>query len=287
MRVEEIMDVQAVPIHENTTLDEIGLLVVRNRTSDFPVVNTDYEFRGMVYEQNLLKALYRDGNIEKLEGIRDFMDLDPAVKKITAGQIMTCSVKTLSAEESIVRAGATLLLEKQHLAAVLRGTRLAGIVTQSRIFEELMKGFEKCSASEKSVKEGEQKGKNEEGPEMRFFERTPLELPFAYKLIKDPNGKVIASDGKIGKTMDASAGGLMVLIQEGLPADAVLDIAMDLYQNDQPVRMVCRVVRCVPSKTPGFFQAGIMYVSVAPEERRRINRYLADLIQKKKAQPDS
>jgi len=77
-------------------------------------------------------------------------------------------------------------------------------------------------------------------------------------------------EGKIARTLNVSAGGLLILTKEALSPGQSLNVALDIYQNDQPIRMVCRIVRCLPSQQPGAYEVGLMFVAIGIDERRRL-----------------
>ncbi len=282
MRLAEIMNTQAVTVFEGTELEEIVALISENGVTDFAVVNANYDFQGMIYESDLLRVLYPGMDTKKIENINELEDLGgarPGIWKTKAGELMTRKVRTFSVSDSTVRTGAVLLLENIRIAPVLEGRRLAGTVTQSHVFEQLIQKFEKTEIPEEETLPQEQKKESQAGggADRRFFRRVPFVVPMAYKIIKNSQGQAVASEGKIGKTVDASAGGVMALVEEALPLQSLLQVALDFYRNEQPVRLMCRVVRCLPAPESGFFRAGLMYLSISPEERRRMNRYLDDI----------
>ena len=106
----------------------------------------------------------------------------------------------------------------------------------------------------------------------RFFKRTRLEVSVAYKLIRgDGQGQ---PGGMIAQTINVSAGGLLILTKEPLPLNETLNVALDIYQNNKPIRMICRIVRCQPSKNEGSFEVGLMFVLLGIEERRRLKEHV-------------
>lgn len=285
MYLDEIMDTQATTLSEQTPLEEIVGIVQKAKTCDFPVVDANYNFRGMLYERDLLKVFYEGITPEKqgsLKEISDLRNLSTEMHKITAGQIMTSPVKTFSSEELIVRAGAMILFENLKIVPVVQGTRLVGMITPARIFSEINRQFE----VQWSRKEGSEE-KQISGADKRFFERIAFKVPMAYKVFKTAEGVATVGSGKIGSTVDASAGGLMGLVQENIPLNTELQVALDLYRNDEPVRMLCRVVRCLPAKEPGFYNLGLMFLSISPEERRRMNKYLERISGGQKSGPET
>jgi len=116
------------------------------------------------------------------------------------------------------------------------------------------------------------KPESEDLQNKRFFGRASLGVSVAYKLIlRDGQGQ---PKGMIAQTINVSAGGLLILTKEPLPLNESLNVALDLYQNNQPIRMICRIVRCLPSKNEGSFEVGLMFVSMGVDERRRLQAHI-------------
>lgn len=117
--------------------------------------------------------------------------------------------------------------------------------------------------------------KNSSETNLRFFQRAPLSVPIAYKVLRNAKNQPVVCEGQMGLTMDVSAAGMKILTREELALNTIAQIALDFYANDQPFIIDCRVVRCIPSKEKGFFELGLMYLSISAEERRRMNAYVA------------
>ena len=114
--------------------------------------------------------------------------------------------------------------------------------------------------------------------DQRFFPRASLVIPAAYKILKDAQGNPVNLDIKMSETADVSAVGMRLRVKEEVVLNSLVQVALDFYRNDQPIRIDCLVVRCTPSKEAGTFDAGLMFVNISNEERRKMNSYVTQAL---------
>jgi len=285
------MSRNVVAVDESASVGEIMMLIRRHQVKDFPVINSDSNFQGIVYETDILKVLYDgpDTHLIDFQDRKQVENLASRCGKLRAGDIMTRGVISLSPEDPIMRVGARMLLEKLSKLPVLQDDRVVGMVTQSDIFAAIVDHVTAASKDEKTepsepVSEPEVKeeavkpsppkaavAKPKDGREKRFFRRVDMAIPVAYK----PTEAGRPHSGKLGKTVNVSAGGLLMEVPEPIRESSLIEVALDLYQNGQPIKSTCRVVRCMPSPgNPNVLYAGLMYLAMDVTERKRIIAYL-------------
>lgn len=270
MIAREVMDTNVVTVSEKATLEEVFEIAHVQRTGDFVVVDASANYCGMLFETELLHKLHSE--TEKISVLRnvDFQKiLHEELREIPVREFMNTRFRPFGPEETIERMAERMLFEKTtKMAVVDQGTKVIGSVSLSRILSNLMTKLAKENPVERSgCTKPVDDAKNK-----RFFQRVPFKAPVAYRLVSDDKQK--APEGRIAQTINISAGGLLILTEENLPMARNVNIALDLYQNNQPLRMVCHIVRCLPSKKEGCFEAGLLFVSIGVEERRRIEEHL-------------
>lgn len=120
------------------------------------------------------------------------------------------------------------------------------------------------------------------GPESdyRFFPRVKIKMPVAYKILEDEKQQKVNHAGQVGETVDYSAAGLSLLTQEQLPIGALTQLALDFFQNNQPIILKGRVVRCVPASETENFRSGFVIMFLTPDDRRKMHQYIQTLIGK-------
>lgn len=279
MIVRDIMDQNIVAVNEKATVRDIMVLIRKSNITDFPVIDDDGGLKGVVYERDLLHLFY-DG----AQGGTPPSGIDDAgIEKIvqnSAGMsvldIMTRNVEPVAEEDALQHVGARMLFQKVPKLPVVKDREVVGMVSQSRIFAQVI-GF--YTDRQEADKAGAQVAPPPApqpaytgGKERRFFRRVDMLLPIAYKASgRDGHSE---GEGRIGQTLNVSAGGLLIQIKEMLQIGVLLDIAVDLYQNGHPIISTCRVVRSIASREPGSYQVGLMFLAMSVSERKRILEYL-------------
>lgn len=273
MIAKDIMDSKIVTVNEKATLEEVFEMARTHRTADFVVVDSDLNYRGMLFEAELLNRLYRE--TEKLTPASDIQlhqILKEDLRRMPIREFMNARVRAFPPSETLERMAERMLFEKMSKMAVVDfGAKVVGVVSLSTILSNLINQLAKqnlfgMGRAESGCHEVE------EAKNKRFFQRVPFAAPVAYRLVQE--NKREAPEGKIAQTINVSAGGLLILTKEKLSPDHTLNVALDLYQNNQPLRMVCRIVRCLPSKQEGCFEVGLMFLAIGIDERRQLEEHL-------------
>lgn len=277
MIAKDIMDPNFVTVNEQETLEKVFAVARVHRIGDLVVVDSSADYRGMLFEAELLDQLYRETKkIGTSRNIEFHKILNEEIRHMPVRRFMNTGFLPFTPEETLEHMAERMLFEKMpRMAVVDQGMRVVGSISLSRILSGLM---EQRLAQEADARKGPAApGKNatdeiETAQNKRFFQRMPFSAPLAYRL--SCADKKEASGGKIAQTINISAGGLLVLTEEKLVPNNDLHVALDLYQNNQPIRMICRIVRCLPASRPGYFEVGLMFVAIGIEERRRLDEHL-------------
>lgn len=277
MIAKEIMDSKIVTVNENATVEEVFEMERVHKTTDFVVVDSDLNYCGMLFETELLNKLHDE--TEKISASRnvDFQKiLNEDLRKILVREFMTSDLRPFAPQETIERMAERMLFERTPKMAIVDfGAKVVGSVSLSKVLSSLMEQLAKQNpAKPDGVSVSAQSGKSqvENAQNKRFFQRVPFVAPVAYRLVH--GDKQEAPEGRIAQTINISAGGLLILTQEKLSSGHTVNVALDLYQNNKPLRMVCRIVRCLPSKKEGCFEVGLMFITIGIDERRRLEEHL-------------
>lgn len=279
MLVRDIMDRNIVAVSEKATIRDIMVLIRKSNITDFPIVDDESRLKGVVYERDLLHLFYNGVEGEAPAGKIDTTGIEKIVQN-SAGMsildIMTRNVATVTEEEPLPQVGARMLFQKLPKLPVVKGEEVVGMISQSRVFAQVIGYYSDREQAEKAGASAPPAPAPQPvftgGRERRFFRRVDMTLPIAYK----PSGRDGHSEGegRIGQTINVSAGGLLIQVKEVLQIGLLMDIAVDLYQNGHPIISTCRVVRCAAAKEAGSYQVGLMFIAMSVSERKRIMEYL-------------
>jgi len=163
MQARDVMTSTVITVTPETTVRELAQLLVRHRISAAPVVDDDQHVIGMVSEGDLLHRSETDTDIKpgrqswwlKMIGADGAADYVKANAR-TVGEIM--SREPVCVTEDTALAEIASVLESHHIkrVPVLRGGRLAGIVSRSNLVQALasaaVEAAAPASASEKDIR---------------------------------------------------------------------------------------------------------------------------------------
>ncbi len=273
MKAQDLLEADVETLSEDATLQEVFALIRRHKNADYPVVDSSMNYRGMLFETELLANLYGEAEKKKSEYFDvNFMErVNADFRKKLVRDIMNSKVRAFGPHELIERVGAVMLFEKAPKVAVVDQGKVIGVVSLSRILSSLMEEFSSKNVGKPdAIADAPAMDYPPEDPRnKRFFKRTQVSVAVAYRSSFE-EGKGSSSEGKIAKTINVSAGGLLILTKEILMTGQSLNVALDIYQNNQPIRIVCRIVRCLPSQQQGAYEVGLMFVAIGIDERRRL-----------------
>lgn len=277
MKIFDIMDPHMVTVAGTATIKELMALVMRHGHTDFPVVDHNGSFLGMVTEKGILHVLYPDArsrpaNITEPAFVREIL---ARYDHTRVSDIMVPDVQPLDADAAIMSAAPRIMLGGIPRIPVFKTGHLVGMVSQVRLFAEIMEEFaahppEPDSAALKLP------GAKPSSPEMtseqerRFFRRVNIQIPVAYR----PTHVQAEGAGKLGTSVNISGGGLLLSTPEKIPLEMLLDVAFDLFNNGHPFKVTARVVRCLKGPEEGTFQIGLLFLDLSPEDRVKIIEHL-------------
>jgi CBS domain-containing protein len=145
MKVSDVMTVDVVSVRQGTPFKEIAAALVDEGISAVPVLDEDGFVIGIVSEADLLAKMAYPG--ERRQGLHTLVDvlagrdlrwLDKS-QGLTAGDVMTPSVFTVSADDDLHVVARKMLEHEMKRMVVVKSGRLAGMVSRSdlmRLFVE-------------------------------------------------------------------------------------------------------------------------------------------------------
>jgi len=272
----EIMDASVVTLRRDTTLAEIYAVMNQYRQTDFPVVDADLQLVGMLYEENILKALndsfqVTDGNLpEFAEAVRHAA----RISNLRAEEIMTPDMVWVSTETDIAKIAAVMGEKKVRCLPIYGNGHVLGVVSERAIFMELLKqGLELKKIPDSGYRAALKK--TQAITERRRYARKPVSFKLAYKMT-DAHGSSALQQGRIAKCMNLSPGGMLVYASEACKEDDILDLAFEIPSSGTLVRRLARVTRSVPAADSGF-QVGLMFLALSVQEITELFRFLKTL----------
>jgi len=287
--VGDIMSTEVITVREETTFKELFALMRRYHLKEFPVVDSDYHLKGMVYEKDVLNNLLVKTEDNTPDAARQTA-LEEAVEDAQGKciqDIMTKEVLTTTPCVTIMQAGSQMLTHSINILPVVKDGRMVGMVSQGLIFMEIMRI---CGTPEASPETGTAakplspnniysepivpSTQDPQRGEKRLYDRHRTNVVVAYKLnsISDPASTHKA--GSLAQAQNVSIGGLLLITQGHLPEGAVLDLAFDLSDDNHPIRRMGRITRSVITQDPGQYEIGVMFLAMTVAEVNQIQSYL-------------
>jgi len=148
MKVKEIMTKKVVTVEENTPVSKVAELLFKHGFTGMPVVNKKKKVLGIVTESDLIMQearLHLPSYLQILDSIlylespRKMEDELKKILALTAKDLMTTPVYTISPEDSVENL-ATLIKDKHiNPVPVVKGGKLAGIVSRADLVKLLAK----------------------------------------------------------------------------------------------------------------------------------------------------
>lgn len=276
MRAAELMDASVVTLRRDATLAEIYAVMNQYRQTDFPVVDADLQLVGMLYEENILKAINdsfqaTDGRLPELaEAVRHAA----RASNLRAEEIMTPASGWVDTEMDIADIAAMMGKKKVHCLPVVDNGHILGMVSKRAIFLEVLKqGLELKKVSGTSFRETLKKIPTV--TERRRYDRKPVSFMLAFKPT-NVQGSSVIQQGRIGKCLNLSPGGMFVSSPETAQVDDVLDLAFEVPPSGMLIRRLARVTHVVPAQEGGF-HLGMMFLALSVQEMTELFRFLKSL----------
>jgi CBS domain-containing protein len=121
LHVEQIMTPSVVSIHPDATIREAIDLLIERRISGLPVVDENGRLAGILTEFALLGLAY-----------------DDAIADQTVAEHMTRDVLTVDVGDSVSKVADLCIVHRVRRLPVLRGGRLAGLVSRRDVLEAIL-----------------------------------------------------------------------------------------------------------------------------------------------------
>jgi CBS domain-containing protein len=145
-QAKDIMTQEVITVKEDTPISEVAQILTDKHISGVPVLNPEQEMIGIVCESDIIDQTKRFHlpTVINLMGYIVFLESGKKIEKelkkmtgLTAADIMTRAVKTVTPETSLEEI-ATLMAENHvHSIPVLKGKELVGIIGKKDIVRSL------------------------------------------------------------------------------------------------------------------------------------------------------
>ena len=257
----------------------------QSRQTDFPIIDAESQLVGMLYEEDLLKALAPA--FENLTGGGDdFLEsAERMVKSLTvrAEEIMTPALGWVSTETEISKLALVMREKKVRCLPVFGSGKVIGLVTERSIFMVLLQQSLKIKQS-RSSRSIETPKSAISVKERRRHPRKQTAFKLAYKRVSlklsykrtDFFGSSAAEQARIAKCLNLSVGGMLVQTEESFEADDVLDVAFEIPVTQIAIRRLARVTRCLKN-AEGHYQLGLFFLALSVQETTALEAYLKTL----------
>lgn len=146
LKVKDIMTKEVITVTNETTVEELARLLIKNKISGAPVVDGSGNLTGIVTENDLIsqnKRLHIPTVIRLFDSFILFGSgrMEDEIRKmaaVTVGGICTKKVISVT-EESSLEEVATLMSEKNiHLLPVVRGRAVVGIIGKANVVNAMI-----------------------------------------------------------------------------------------------------------------------------------------------------
>jgi len=146
----DIMTKDVITINEGASLKELADLLVTNKISGVPVVNSDGKVVGMVSEADLIvqdARLHFPRYIQFLDSViylESLSHFEDDLKKTIATKvkdIMTTRIDKVSPDDMLETIATMMVDKKRNRIPVFEGDRLVGIITRADVVKALSKAL--------------------------------------------------------------------------------------------------------------------------------------------------
>jgi len=145
-QAKDIMTHEVITVKEDTPISEVGQILTEKHISGVPVLNTNQEMVGIVCENDIIDQTKRFhlptvvnlmGYIVFLESGKKFENELKKMIGLTAGDIMTREVKTVTPKTPLEEIATLMAEHRVHSIPVLEGKTLVGIIGKKDIVRSL------------------------------------------------------------------------------------------------------------------------------------------------------
>lgn len=143
MKVRDIMRTDLVLVKKTATYKEVAKTLYDHKISGAPVVDDEGKLVGMISEKDLFKVLYPYYKTfyATPQAYADLENRENKAQEIQDHPIeeyMSKEVVTISPEEPVMSAGATMLARHVHRLPVMEGGKLIGMVSRKSIYRAIL-----------------------------------------------------------------------------------------------------------------------------------------------------
>jgi len=140
------MTQEVFTVKEDTPISEVGQILIEKHISGVPVLNPEKEMVGIVCESDIIDQTKRFHlpTVINLMGYIVFLESGKKIEKelkkmsgLTAADIMTQAVKTVTPETSLEEIATLMAENRVHSIPVLKGKDLVGIIGKKDIVRSL------------------------------------------------------------------------------------------------------------------------------------------------------
>lgn len=144
MKVRDVMQINVITVHKDTTYEDLARLLHEKEISGAPVVDDSGNLVGVISEKDLFKVLYPyyQSFNDHPELYTDFEEREKKVAEIRNHRIekfMSTEIISVNPEMPIMKVGGIMLAKGIHRLPVVENGKLVGLISRSRIFKDIFK----------------------------------------------------------------------------------------------------------------------------------------------------
>jgi len=286
MNVGNLMETAVVTLRRDSTLAEIYAVMSQYHQTDFPVVDENAQLIGMLYEEDIRKALKgmfqpTDSNLtEFAEAARRTVH----ALNLRAEEMMTPAIGWVNTETTIGKVAAVMDEKNVRCLPVFGSGRVVGIISERAIFMGLLKQGLTIKKTQGGPLKAESSAQEKMIAEKRRHPRKPASFKLAYKPVSfqlnykptDVYGNPSSQQARIARCINLSVGGMLIHVSEASQEDDVVDLAFEIPLSGDPIRRLARVTRSVFAPGGGF-QLGLVFLALSVQETTALANYLKSL----------
>ena len=145
-QAKDIMTHEVITVKEDTPISEVAQILTDKHISGVPVLNPEKEMVGIVCESDIIDQTKRFHlpTVINLMGYIVFLESGKKIEKelkkmsgLTAADIMTQAVKTVTPKTSLEEIATLMAENRVHSIPVLKGKDLVGIIGKKDIVRSL------------------------------------------------------------------------------------------------------------------------------------------------------
>ena len=146
MTAKDIMETNVITVLPNTTIEELAKILIDNKVSGVPVVDSNAKLVGIVTEGDLLhkrtspKTPSMNSFLGGLAYTKEFEQYNSDLKKLsacTASEIMTETLAMVDEDTTVKQISTIMVNKKINRVPVVRDGVLVGIVSRADVLKTL------------------------------------------------------------------------------------------------------------------------------------------------------